>query len=315
MAWEQVGNPDGDSVLLANIAATPQEQQRIQTMGAVQQGYVYVRRFIDRSTGSERVEFAVGNPAYGGRWEVLRDTSLAAGTPGQPLPGSPVGTSFPAPGDTKQQIDDYINSVYSLVGTSLTAKEGVDLVKSFMGKIAGKDAQRAHSTSIINNMLALAPKVKPEEADNFSKGLAAMMFAGGIFGDFSGGGSVSPAGFAGSYAPQFTADRVDSTLAAAAPGPVVSSAPNLGGYGGGGLARPPAAAPVPTVSAQTQPGASMGPPPDFTSVSAQTQPGAQWGEREALEDVDVAARGLESGPLMQQLNRILIPNGTAEEPD
>ena len=134
---------------------------------------MWVQYEVDRSTGATQTVAWAGRPGEGG---VPITVSTTAGLVGiaQPLPDQ---------SETAKTLEAFTQFVYSNVGKAFSAEEGVDLVRSLAQKIAGKDpnTKMSQGGNIVSNMLALAPKVRPENSETYAKGVTAMMLASGIF--------------------------------------------------------------------------------------------------------------------------------------
>lgn len=295
MPWQPFTK--GRSLRLEEYTSNEATRNWLRQVGAVDNGFVWVRDEKDPATGAQRVVVAVGPD----NWV---DANAAPAIPG----------TEQQPGNTAEQLGAFTSWLDTEIGRgTFTADQAIDLRRSLADKIAGKDERKQAAQNLASNMLALAPKVSPENSESHAKLVTAMMLASGIFGDFSKPRGPAVTGFAAGLGESAIVPPTIPTVAPPTASPTTTS---RGGYGGSGYVAPPTSPDAVSASAQQQPGASMGPPTGVTSESAQTQPGTQWGppsggplEKSALKDVSVAAQGL--GPIppivVEQLRAAGLP--------
>ena len=176
MAWESAG--DRESIHIDILAKDkPNLKASLQREGAVNdQGFTWVETQVDRNTGVTRRVAWVGEPEHGGR-PVLVDQIFSRNSSG--------GIELPEQSDSIKTLREFSTLTLDLIKKGfLTSAQGIDLVHSLHEKISGKsrETRMTSGTSIINNLLALAPKVHPDNAEIFSKGIVAAMGSMGLFG-------------------------------------------------------------------------------------------------------------------------------------
>ena len=177
MAWEVV--IPAQSVPASSIIKDPNALANMKAQGRVDgSGYMWVRTVKDPTTGVVRQQAAAGDPNVIGEkaWDG-GDVSSNAGLLMADIPQSSTGDVGKQLGDFTRQVESWID------GGFLNATEGVDLIKNLANKIAGKtspDQKMQSGVSVVNNLLALAPKVRPGHEEAYAKGVAAVLMGSGV---------------------------------------------------------------------------------------------------------------------------------------
>ena len=275
MAWEVV--IPAQSVPAASVIKDPNALANMKAQGRVDgSGYMWVRTVKDPTTGVVRQQAAAGDPNVIGEkaWEG-GDVSSNAGLLMADIPQ-------PSTGDVGKQLGDFTRQVETWIGTGyLSANEGVDLIKNLANKIAGKtspDQKMQSGASVVNNLLALAPKVRPGYEEAYGKGVAAVLMGTGVL-----------------ERPQAPAQ---------APQP---QAGFMGGLGQNPVTPAPSTAPIPTqpeTSGPSQPNAGG---KDFAMAvnRGAGEVGRQFfGADSAFGKLGNAAQGLSSNPALQQIQAL-----------
>ena len=152
---------------------SPATIARLRGQGAIRpDGFMWVETMHDPATGATQLVAWVGEPGAGGKTVIVSETE-----------GYNIAEK--GPGDTAEQLNAVTMWLDTEIGRgTFTVEQAMDIRRGLAEKISGKDKNRDNATNIANNLLALAPKVDPSQADIFSKVGAAMLLASGVFGDF-----------------------------------------------------------------------------------------------------------------------------------
>ena len=275
MAWEVVVPPQSvqaeSTIKDPNVIARLKAQGRIDATGAM-----WVRTVKDPTTGVVRQQAAAGDEKIlgPGVWEG-GDVSSNAGLLMADIPQSSTG-------DVGKQLGDFTRQVETWIGTGyLSANEGVDLIKNLANKIAGKtspDQKMQSGTSIVNNLLALAPKVRPGHEEAYAKGVTAILMGTGVL------------------------ERPQAPVQAPQP-----QAGFMGGLGQNPVTPTPSTAPIPTTPETSGPSPANDGGGDFATAVNQGagEVGRQFfGADSAFGKLGNAARGLSSAPMLQRLQEL-----------